>query len=121
MMKLFKLRKPKATHESALYPMGGLTLTVACMHCKHGDEKYTEDFKISERCDLCMREEKNGFELGQCRGGCGNVTPPTPCRSCNHYHAYVNAKIGRGLCTHLMHEMPENGYCSEHGKGDKDE
>ena len=44
----------------------------------------------------------------------------TRCKNCPKYHAYVNAKIGRGLCTRFMHEMPEDGYCSEHGKGDKD-
>ena len=41
------------------------------------------------------------------------------CEACPHYHAYVNAKQGRGLCDHFMHEMPEDGYCSEHGKGDE--
>ena len=40
--------------------------------------------------------------------------PLAHCRTCPHYHAYVNAKQGRGLCDHFMHEMPEDGYCSEH-------
>ena len=43
--------------------------------------------------------------------------PLAHCRTCHNYHAYVNAKQGRGLCDHFMHEMPEDGYCSEHGKG----
>lgn len=39
---------------------------------------------------------------------------PRRCRFCPNYHAYTNAKQGRGLCTHFMHEMPEDGFCSEH-------
>lgn len=42
--------------------------------------------------------------------------PLAHCRICPNYHAYVNTKQGRGLCTHFMHEMPEDGYCSEHPK-----
>ena len=39
---------------------------------------------------------------------------PRRCRICPNYHAYINAKQGRGLCTHFMHEMPGDGFCSEH-------
>ena len=120
-MGLFKSREPKVVYMNALYPMGGLTFSIACMHCKHNSYKYNKDVETSMRCDLCIKEIKSGFEVGKCLGSCGNATPPTPCRTCNHYHAYVNAKQGRGLCDYFMHEMPADGYCSEHGKGGKDE
>ena len=40
------------------------------------------------------------------------------CENCPNFRAYVNAKIGRGLCIYMMHEMPVDGYCSERSKED---
>ena len=34
------------------------------------------------------------------------------CKDCRHYHAYINAKIGLGLCTYFMQETQNYGFCS---------
>ena len=36
------------------------------------------------------------------------------CETCDNWHGYVNAKVGRGLCVHFMHETNVNGFCYKH-------
>lgn len=107
----FDIPEKKIIYVPTLYPMGAVTFAIACDHCRHYNER------SSERCGRCIMEIESGFELGPYRGI--SIDETKCCHNCPHYHAYMNAKQGRGLCDHFMHEMPEDGYCSEHGKGDK--
>ena len=36
------------------------------------------------------------------------------CETCDNWRGYVNAKVGRGLCVHFMHETHVNGFCYKH-------
>ena len=78
------------------------------------------EMTLCSRCDhylVCADYDKGATECSQFKEHVAIVKVPR-CINCPRFYAYTNAKQGRGLCTHFMHEMPGDGFCSEYGGDD---